>query len=117
MVDFLDINILRNLLKVSNNVSKMDIPEHLLILLILIIVFSRDGISMDGQVGQKSDLSRSSMFNVQSLINFIVRNRHSERLLPSPAVQIRQAHQPAELKDQCFSPQRPQDCQGFRRGD
>ena len=50
MIDFLDISVLRNLLKVSNTVSEMDIPEHLLILLILIIVFSRDGVTMEGQV-------------------------------------------------------------------
>lgn len=54
MIDFLDISVLRNLLKVSNTVSEMDIPEHLLILLILIIVFSRDGVNMEGQVGDIS---------------------------------------------------------------
>lgn len=49
MNDFLENDVIRNLLQVSNSVSEMEIPGILLVLLIMIIVFSRDGINMDGQ--------------------------------------------------------------------
>ena len=48
MADFMEINDIRNLLKVSNNISAMGLPPHLLIIVILIILFSRDGVSMEG---------------------------------------------------------------------
>ena len=50
MNDFLENDVIRNLLQVSNSVSEMEIPGILLVLLIMIIVFSRDGTNMDGQV-------------------------------------------------------------------
>jgi len=48
MADFLDIHDIRNLLKVSNNISAMELPPHLLIIVMLIVLFSRDGVSMEG---------------------------------------------------------------------
>ena len=48
MADFMDINDIRNLLKVSNSISAMGLPPELLIIVLLIILFSRDGLTMDG---------------------------------------------------------------------
>jgi len=47
--EFLEANIVKDLFKVSNMLSDSEIPGHLSIILILIIIFSRDGISMEGQ--------------------------------------------------------------------
>ena len=47
MADFMDIQDIRNLLKVSNNISAMELPPHLLIIVMLIVLFSRDGLSME----------------------------------------------------------------------
>ena len=49
--DYLDDNVVKDLLRVANMLSEMEIPGHLSLILILIIIFSRDGNSMEGQVG------------------------------------------------------------------
>ena len=48
MAEFLDLNIIRKLLSVSNNISGMELPSHLLIIVMLVILFSRDGLMIDG---------------------------------------------------------------------
>ena len=47
MADLVDINNIHNLLDVSNSISAMELPPHLLIIVLMIILFSRDGVSME----------------------------------------------------------------------
>ena len=66
--DYLEENVVKDLLKVANILSEMEIPGHLSLILILIIIFSRDGITMEGQVSFITNVNSS----VQSTVNICI---------------------------------------------
>ena len=65
--DYLEENVVKDLFKVANILSEMEIPGHLSLILILIIIFSREGITMEGQVSFITNVNSS----VQSTVNIL----------------------------------------------
>ena len=77
LCEYLERNIVKDIMRVSNILSDMEIPGHLSILLILIVIFSRDGLSMEGH--SAVDTARS--YYLQLLYRYMkLTNTQSSRL-------------------------------------
>jgi len=77
LCEYLERNIVKDIMRVSNILSDMEIPGHLSILLILIMIFSRDGLSMEGH--SAVDTARS--YYLQLLYRYMkLTNTQSSRL-------------------------------------
>ena len=80
MAEFIDINIIRKLLSVSNNISGMELPSHLLIIVMLVMLFSRDGIMMDSHCA----IDTARAYYLHLLYRYIKLYRHQgDRLYAS----------------------------------
>ena len=76
MADFVDINYIHNLLKVSNSISAMELPPHVLIILLLVFLFNREGVTMDGQCA--IDTARGYYLHILHRYMELVRNESSK---------------------------------------
>ena len=74
MADFVDINDIRNLFKVSNDISAMELPPHLLIVVMLIILFSRDGDMMEGQCA----IDTARVYYLQLLYRYMQKHSNNQ---------------------------------------
>jgi len=77
LCEYLESKIVKDLMGVTNILSDLQIPGHLSIILILIVIFSRDGLSMEGH--NAVDAARS--YYLQLLYRYMkLTNTESSRL-------------------------------------
>ena len=77
LCEYLESKIVKDLMGVTNILSDLQIPGHLSIILILIVIFSRDGISMEGH----STVDAARSYYLQLLYRYMkLTNTQSSRL-------------------------------------